>query len=72
MFDAVLFVDGYVGFYLPVWYVGSVTLFLIGSLLFLLGLPVWYVGSVTLFLAGSLLFLLGALGHALLGHGPWN
>jgi hypothetical protein len=33
---AVLFVSGCVGFYLPTWYVGSVTLFLLGSLLFLL------------------------------------
>ena len=34
---ATLFVIGCVGFYLPTWYVGSVTLFLVGSLLFLLG-----------------------------------
>jgi hypothetical protein len=34
---AVLFVVGCVGFYRPTWYVGSVTLFLVGSLLFLLG-----------------------------------
>ena len=33
---ALLFVGGCVGFYVPVWYVGSVTLFLVGSLLFLL------------------------------------
>jgi hypothetical protein len=33
---ATLFVIGCVGFYLPRWYVGSVTLFLVGSLLFLL------------------------------------
>jgi hypothetical protein len=32
---AALFVIGCVGFYVPVWYVGSVTLFLFGSLLFL-------------------------------------
>ena len=32
---AALFVVGCVGFYVPVWYVGSVTLFLVGSLLFL-------------------------------------
>jgi hypothetical protein len=32
---ATLFVVGCVFFYLPVWYVGSVTLFLVGSLLFL-------------------------------------
>jgi hypothetical protein len=30
-----LFVVGCVGFYVPVWYVGSVTLFLMGSVLFL-------------------------------------
>ena len=34
---ATLFVIGCVGFYRPMWYVGSVTLFLVGSLLFLLG-----------------------------------
>ena len=34
---AALFVIGCVGFYVPVWYVGSVTLFLVGSLLFLVG-----------------------------------
>ena len=34
---AALFVFGCVGFYVPVWYVGSVTLFLGGSLLFFLG-----------------------------------
>jgi YrhK-like protein len=33
---AALFVVGCVGFYVPVWYVGSVTLFLVGSVLFLL------------------------------------
>ena len=33
---AMLFVIGCVGFYVPMWYVGSVTLFLVGSLLFLL------------------------------------
>jgi hypothetical protein len=33
---AVLFVIGCVGFYLPMWYVESVTLFLVGSVLFLL------------------------------------
>jgi YrhK-like protein len=33
---ATLFVIGCVGFYIPMWYVGSVTLFLVGSLLFLL------------------------------------
>jgi hypothetical protein len=32
---ATLFVLGCVGFYLPMWYVGSVTLFLLGSVLFL-------------------------------------
>jgi hypothetical protein len=32
---AALFVIGCVGFYVPVWSVGSVTLFLFGSLLFL-------------------------------------
>jgi YrhK-like protein len=32
---ATLFVVGCVCFYVPVWYVGSVTLFLVGSLLFL-------------------------------------
>ncbi len=32
---AALFVIGCVGFFVPVWYVGSVTLFLFGSLLFL-------------------------------------
>ena len=34
---AALFVVGCVGFYVPVWYVGSVTLFLVGSVLFLVG-----------------------------------
>jgi hypothetical protein len=34
---AALFVIGCVGFYVPVWYIGSVTLFLVGSLLFLVG-----------------------------------
>ena len=33
---AVLFVVGCVGFYRPSWYVGSVTLFLAGSVLFLI------------------------------------
>jgi len=33
---AMLFVVGCVGFYRPMWYVGSVTLFLVGSVLFLL------------------------------------
>jgi hypothetical protein len=33
---AALFVIGCVGFYLPTWYLVSVTLFLVGSLLFLL------------------------------------
>ena len=32
---ASLFVAGCVGFYRPVWYVASVTLFLVGSVLFL-------------------------------------
>ena len=32
---AMLFVIGCVGFYMPMWYVASVTLFLVGSLLFL-------------------------------------
>jgi YrhK-like protein len=32
---ALLFVVGCVGFYRPAWYVGSVTLFLLGSVLFL-------------------------------------
>jgi hypothetical protein len=34
---AALFVIGSVGFYAPMWYFGSVTLFLVGSVLFLLG-----------------------------------
>jgi YrhK-like protein len=34
---ATCFVIGCVGFYLPAWYVPSVTLFLVGSFLFLLG-----------------------------------
>jgi YrhK-like protein len=34
---AALFVIGCVGFFVPDWYVASVTLFLVGSLLFLLG-----------------------------------
>jgi hypothetical protein len=34
---AMLFVVGCVSFYVPVWYVGSVTLFLVGSRVFLLG-----------------------------------
>ena len=33
---AILFVVGCVGFYRPSWYVGSVTLFLAGSVLFLI------------------------------------
>jgi hypothetical protein len=33
---ALLFVAGCVGFYRPVWYIPSVTLFLLGSVLFLL------------------------------------
>jgi len=33
---AALFVIGCVGFYSPAWYVSSVTLFLMGSILFLL------------------------------------
>jgi YrhK-like protein len=33
---AALFVIGCIGFYMPMWYLGSVTLFLVGSLLFLL------------------------------------
>ncbi len=32
---ALLFVAGCIAFYVPVWYVGSVTLFLLGSVLFL-------------------------------------
>jgi YrhK-like protein len=32
---ALLFVAGCIAFYVPVWYIGSVTLFLLGSVLFL-------------------------------------
>jgi hypothetical protein len=36
LFAATLFVIGCVGFYRPMWYVESVTSFLVGSVLFLL------------------------------------